>query len=278
MWLPRLRMGHVALSAQHVTVAESVPFRVGKLMSCENLQLPQVVDGQARETQAWQPAVTALSNWLADKGDRLASVHVVLSGRFVRWQLLPWRPELAGAQERAAYATLCFQDTFGKLAQGWQVLQSLQPPGRAVPACAVDTALMQALGAACSSAGIHLASVKPYFASAMDRWQSSLRGGTVWFGVVEPDSLTLGLLQQGRWLGLQSQRISGDWRDLVPGLMAQMGIACGLPGAVSVSTIPLYLVGTGDVPSQQRGLAFIWLQPKTVIGKPSGHARMAMGV
>lgn len=268
MWSPSAQTWHVALSAQRLAAARPVAWRPGKLTDGDVVEF-----AGAEQAPVWQPAVAALAQWLASKSGKKLAVHLVLSGRFVRWQLLGWQPDISRPDELAAYAALRFQETFGHAAQGWQVMHAVQPPGKAMPACAVDAALLEALRSTCDSAGARLVSVSPYFAGAFDRWRHVLGKKTAWFGLVESDCISLGLLRDGDWLGLQTQRVNAQGCDALPGMMAQAGIAAGLPDPA----LPLYLAGDSAPPSSA-GLAFTWLQPKALAHGTLPGLRMAMGI
>lgn len=246
----------VGLSAQRITLARPAWGWSGKIAACEHIDCR--AETPSTDDASWQPAVAALAQWLATKGGAHTTLHVVLSGRFVRWQLLPWQAELSQPKELAAYAALRFHETFGKASDDWQVMHSPQPPGQTVPACAVDAALIAALRSTCDAASATLATVSPCFASAFDHWLTSFNKKSAWIGLIEADCVSLGLLRDGQWLALRSQRVNADWRDALPGMMAQMGIAVGL----SEESVPLYLTGGGDAPKPVAGLAFTWLQPK----------------
>jgi hypothetical protein len=114
---------------------------------------------------------------------------------------------------------------------------------------------MLALSSTCEATGARLAVVTPYFASAFDHRRKALDGKTSWFGLIEADCLSLGLLQGGNWVALRSQRLDDDWREVLPSMMVQMGIVANLADA----QVPLYLVGEGAAPAPQPGLAFTWL-------------------
>ena len=269
MWSPSSQTLQVALSAQRLIVAKAAGLWPGKLAVCDSINC-----APGLQAEPWRPAVTALAQWLAEKGGRKPTLRIVLSGRLVRWQLLPWRPEVTQPKELATYALLRFRETFGKAADDWQVLHSLQPPGKAVPACAVDAALMEALRTTCEAAGARLATVTPYFSCAFDRWRDVLDKKAAWFGLIETDCVSLGLLREDNWTGLRSQRVDEDWRDVLPGMMAQIGIAAGLAEA----SPPLYLAGDSELPAPAVGLPFTWLQPKAQTARAVLGWRMALGV
>lgn len=269
MWLPKSRVLNIALSAKQVSLVKTGYLWSRAPSICRTVTLPQSDDAAP-----WRPAISALANMLSEPGASKSSVNIVLSGRFVRWQLLPSRPELTRSSELMTYAALRFAETFGKAADTWQVLPSFQPPGKSMPACAIDVALMEALSSTCKAAGASLASVTPYFACAFDHWRGVVNSKSGWFGLIESDCLSLGLLQGGNWLGLRMQRLDADWRDVLPGMMAQIGIAAELAEA----SVPLYLVGDGDSPVPIPGLPFEWLQPKAVQQRAMVGCRMAFGV
>lgn len=266
---PKSQALHVGLGAQRLSFCQSASWWPSKDTACGSTSWAPATQGES-----WQPALVALAQLLATPQGAQASVHVVLSGSFVRWQLLPWRPELSQASELATYAALRFRDVFGRAADDWQVFHSAQPPGKTVPACAVDAALMTALHNTCEAAGARLASVTPYFASAFDHWRKALGERTAWFGLIESDCLSLALLQGGDWLGLRAQRHDEDWRDLLPGVMAEMGIVANLSDA----RVPLFLVGEGTPPAPPPGLSFTWLHPKAHEERAAGGHRMALGI
>lgn len=231
----------------------------------------------APQAPAWQPAVAALSGWLRERGLQRAQLRVFLSSQLVRWQLLEWQPQLTRPRELDAYVHLRFRATFGAVADSWRVVHTEPLPGRALPACAIDEALLAELQALGSIGHTKVASVVPYFSAAFDRWRGSLGHQTAWFGVIEPGSLTLGLLHRGVWQGLRSARhaqpSAAGWRSLLPALQAQIRLASGIEVDPSP---PVYLVGCGGVAGDRREAGVVWLAAEG--GGPSGVERMAWGV
>ena len=241
MWWHKARTLDVGLSSQFVYIADPAQPRQLRL-PCP--QLPGEEGGAP-----WRAPVQVLADWLAAQQGLACALRIVLSGRFVRWQLLPWRDELSAPGERRSLADLRFREMFGSLAQAWQVALAQLPPGRMAPACAVDQELLQALQAAVSgvggdadadaSSGVRLARVAPYFSLAFDHWRSRIRGPGAWFVLLESDGVSFGLLQDGDWRCLHSQRLDGDWRAVLPALLVQAGMAAGL----GPQPLPLYLAG-----------------------------------
>ncbi len=269
MWSPDRPCWRIGVSARQL-----VRVRLRGLWPRRAVDHDSIACAAPVERVPWRDAVDGLAQWLAAETGRPPTVQVVLSASLLRWQLLPWRPELTHQSELAAFAQLRYAETFGKAAGEWQVMIALQPPGSATPACAVDAALVQALHAACARTGAQLDLVVPYFGHAVDHWRARLGAGTVWFGLIESDWLTLGLLRAGAWQSLRAQRLDGDWRAVLPGLMARMGVAAGgVPAAAK-----LFLAGTGAPPATSAELPFSWLCPSGLAGLGSDARRLALGV
>ena len=265
---------HISLGTHALHWATTPALRPAGVSACGTVQYA-IGDTAMQAAQAWRPAVGAVAQLLADTGRRYPkTLRIVLGGRWAHWQLLPWREDITQEQELAAYAALRFRETYGAPAQGWQVVHVAQAPNAATPSCAVDAKLVDALRSTCSGAGAKLTTITPYFASAFDRWRGALKGSTVWFCLLESDCLSLGLLQNKQWLALRSQRLDGDWRDTLPGMMAQMGIAAGIVD----DPVPLYLAGPHDPPAPLDGLRLVWLPPKLITPPAAVGCRMALGV
>lgn len=231
---------------------------------------------------AWQPAVAALGSWLRESGLKRARLHVFLSSQLVRWQLLEWQPQLVRPQELDAYVQLRFRATFGAVADSWRVVHTEPLPGRALPACAIDEALLAELHQLQAIGDTTVASVVPYFSAAFDRWRSSVGQKMAWFGVAEPGSLTLGLLHRGVWHGLRSARHADvsatGWRSVLPALQAQIQLASGLETTRETPTV--YLVGCGTEAQRSRDPHLVWLAAERGghADGPVGIERMAWGI
>ncbi|MDO8314893.1 MAG: hypothetical protein Q7T00_06590 [Rugosibacter sp.] len=272
MWSPETL--HIGLSTQRLVFAETKKMWPGKVATCDSIFCAETADAEP-----WRPAVAALTRLLAAKRKanptQTPTLRIVLSGRFVRWQLLPWHPELTQPKERVAYAKLSFRETFGNVVEDWQIQLPPQPPNQTMPACAIDSALLAALHTTCKDAGAHLVAVMPYFSSAFDRWRNTLKGKAAWFGLVEADCLSLGLLHGGSWVGLRTHRLDEDWRDVLPGMMAQIGI----PNSLEDTTPSVYLAGDGEPPASSTGaVPFTWLQPAAQAKPGKVGCRMALGI
>jgi hypothetical protein len=269
----------VGLSQQAITVARLPRLGLGTVSSAGAVEhLACQAQAAAESAESWRAAVDCLAQWLSEQKGQALQMQVVLSGRFVRWQLLPWRIELSGRAELTAYAALRFRETYGKAVQGWSILPAALAPGHTAPAAAVDRGLVDALNALCKTHGAQLQALTPYFSSAFDTWHGGIKGQAAWFGTVESDMLTLGLLQGGQWTALQTQRLSGDWRAPLNALMAQIALSCDVPDAAQPEgKLPLYLAGDLPAPVAQPDMPFTWFAPKPLTERNTPGLRLAMG-
>ena len=160
----------------------------------------------------WRSAVDALAAALPDVADRGTRARVILANRLVRYALVPWSDALAGADEEAAFARHGFEQIYGDAAAQWELRVSDARAGTPRPASAVDAALPGALRDAFAAAGIRLESIQPRLMAVCNEQRRRLQGRHAWLALLEPGSLCLALLQQGRWVSIRSQRIGSGWR------------------------------------------------------------------
>lgn len=275
MWSAE-RPWQIALAPQGATLLRR-SWR-GAVLHTEHLPCSPSHAPAAAQDAPWHDAVQALGEGLARQPRTKLTpraVRVVLSGHFVRWQLLPWRDALVHPRELAAYAGLRFREVFGTPAAQWQVAYAATAPGHAVAACAIDTALVAALRARCAAAGTRLVAVTPYASLAFGRWRRTVGQQPAFFGVLEPGHVALGLLEGGHWRSLRSARLPLEaprLGDALRRLLLQEGLVAGC----DAGTVPLYLAGAREAPAAMEDLAFSWLRPRGVALPAS--TRMALGV
>ena len=192
---------------------------------------------------AWQPAVSALAHWLAAQNDgRVRQLRIRLSGRFAHWQLLPWQVDVAGREERTALAGLRFREQLGGTAAQWSVTLADTPPGQPTPAVAMDATLLSALQAL-SGPQVRVVAVQPYFACAFDRWRGRGANTNGWFGVLESDAITFGLLERGRWQCVYAQALDGEWQPRFLSLLHLASLASDAAILRTAAPLPLRVAG-----------------------------------
>ena len=166
--------------------------------------------------QPWRAALRALEAALPGYRTGKTAATVILSNHFLRYTLVPWRAELADAEEDLSFARHCFAKVYGKAAQQWELRLNQDAPEMPRLASAVDTELLDGLRAVFDGAGIPLRSIQPHLMAAFNGFRGRLQQHSAWFALLEPGNLCLALLQQGRWSRVRSQRIDGAWREELP--------------------------------------------------------------
>ena len=266
MWSPELSTYRLGLSEHQIALGHT------SLWSQSIARAEHKVH-TVREPLSWSGAVATAAAALQSEPARRAALQVVLSGRFVRWQHVPWLPDLSGPAETVAYARARFVEVYGAPARDWHLEVALQQPGHSSLACAIDRPLMQALQSTAQTARLRLESVTPYFAAAHDHWRRTIADGSYWFGLLEPGYLTLGLVHQGQWLAVRGQRHQGDVPAVLQASIAQMGMACGTAHAAG----RILLAGNVAPFAGGTELPVTWLKPPERPQPTSPDWRLAWG-
>jgi hypothetical protein len=188
-------------------------------------------------------------------------IEVLLSDRFVRYQILEWRPGVVTRAEWRAYAMHGFTAVHGDTAKDWQFRIDLVPPGRPSLACAIDNTLVETLRDLSSKRASRLVGVRPQFVKLFNRRHfSAHHKEQIWFAVVEDCHLCLGVQADKTWRVLRNEAAPDGWLSALPGMirrirgsldMAQDGTLhlCGniAPGTVpaSIEGLPVRAAETG---------------------------------
>lgn len=166
----------------------------------------------------WSDALHSLETLLlcffAD--GKTTSAGVVISSQFLRYAVVPWRADLADAEEDMSFVRHCFDKVYGKSARQWELRLSQEAPEMPRVATAVDSELLDGLRAVFNGVGIPLRSIQPCLMASFNRFRSSLKHRDAWFALIEPGHLCLALLRQGRWSRVRSLRMDCAWREELP--------------------------------------------------------------
>ena len=173
-------------------------------------------DSGASGVQPWRAALLELETALPGYADGKTAATVILSNHFLRYALIPWRAELADAEEELSFTRHCFTKIYGKAAQQWELRLGQEAHASPRLASAVDAELLDALKGVFDGAGIVLQSIQPHLMAAFNGFRGRLRKRSAWFALLEPGNLCLALLHRGCWLRVRSLRIGSEWRDELP--------------------------------------------------------------
>lgn len=188
-----------------------------------------IADRQAAPTLA----LDTLQRLLAEHINRRARLSVLFSSHYSRFGLIPWSEHITTPDELRAYATACFEDTFGKSTEAWAL--SLSPEAAGLPriAVALPQALLGRLRTLTKELGLQLVSVQPYLMTAFNRFQKSFGDRDFLFVVAEPGRSTLLLAREGRWSAVRSLRIA-DSDAALASMIARESELHGLNGDTPV--------------------------------------------
>lgn len=183
----------------------------------------------------WQAVMQASQPLLAElpAGSKLT---VVVSNQWLRYKLLPAMPPMQSQAASLAIAREMFMETYGDAASQWRIQLAPLPQGDSQFACAMDQALLKAIGSMAEQSGCRLVSVQPAMMQAYNLIYRQQRGLSC-LVQVEPGRIHLAMLRDGHWLGLSACASQAqDWpRHLVALLQREtlrLGDAPQLPGSL----------------------------------------------
>ena len=178
----------------------------------------------ATSDEAWRGASEALARELPRRARPRSAWRVVLSNHFVRYQLVPWNPELRGQSEVLAMAQMQFRSVYGEIALRWSLRIAHGAFGASALACAVDLAMIERLEQIFAASGARIASLQPYVVAALNALRNRLRESEFWFAFIEPGRLVIGQIGSPGWVGLATRRLGmHPLAETLAGLAQQAG-------------------------------------------------------
>jgi hypothetical protein len=226
----------------------------------------------AADGEPWRPALAALARELPRHAAAGPVCEVVLSNHFVRYQLLPWRPELGGREEREALAQAQYRSVFGPAAQQWAVRLAATEFGATTLACAVDRALVEELARLLKAADVRPAAIEPYLAAAFNRWRRKLKTPPFWLALLEPGRLWIGLMGAAGWSNVSTRRIGADpLAETLAALVQEAAV-----NETGPAPIPTYLIAAGlDLESARalhdNGIEVLAAAPDSLLSLDEAH-------
>jgi hypothetical protein len=164
--------------------------------------------GQPGADPAWKATVAALDEVLAGFTTPGIPATVIVSSRFVRYIIVPWRDNVIGATEQAEFARHCFSNVYGATSVDWEIRISSGGFRRNALASAVDAQMLRAVEKVVTGRGFRIASIQPNFMAACNRFRRELGGyqsGCI--AVLEPGRVALGIFDRTGWRTLSARRV-----------------------------------------------------------------------
>ena len=184
------------------------------------------------QSNPWQNAVSAISEWLPEVAPRGARVSITLSGELALLHLLPWRADAHAAQQ-ALLAKSHFRHVYDQFSESWEI--SVTPTGYGAPwlAAATDNVLLQSLKQLVSSTGAHLLTVTPLAIALFNYYWGQLGKSASWLLIEEPATLTALHLRNRQWQLLKVLPIDVLQRESIAQMLLRETRLAGLPDEFS---------------------------------------------
>ncbi|MCB5183833.1 hypothetical protein LG201_01285 [Methylobacillus gramineus] len=179
----------------------------------------------------WQPAVTSLNKILKESRWRGCNPKVVVSNHFANYSIIPWNAGLTSQQEQQAFVRHCFLQAYGEFSRKWDVRTSPAAYGSPTLASAIDDQLLQALRQEFRQAGMPLRNIHPHLMMAMNvvRQQFGRKPlpPSLCLVMLEHGRLLIALIENGKWLSLQSYAAESDLELQLEALIEREAIIAG---------------------------------------------------
>lgn len=186
----------------------------------------------------WQGACAAFTHAMQELGWRNARARVRLSNHFVRYALIPGADKLRNHSERIAAARHQFRSLYGERADGWLVVPAAIS-GDFRLAAAVDSGLIEALGATALDANLQLQRIEPLLAYVYNEARRGIEFTPTWLVVAEPGRVCLAYFENKQWRLVRNERLRGPLESELPTLLTRLSLAeNAFPGRVLVYGAP----------------------------------------
>lgn len=170
----------------------------------------------------WEPALAALGRLATDLAAPRIPATVVVSSRFVRYAIVPWRDNVISAQEQQEFARHCMRGIYGDVATGWEIRLSSGGFRRNALACAADATMLAEIEKTLAEKDIPVVSIQPNFMTACNRFRRELRReGDACVVVLEPGRVALGIFDRTGWRTLIARRVGKLRTEEVVSVVAQ---------------------------------------------------------
>ncbi|MBL8446821.1 MAG: hypothetical protein JNJ44_05330 [Zoogloeaceae bacterium] len=136
--------------------------------------------------------------------------RVVLDDALLRYALIRWPVGVGGRREQAAYVAHRLREVHGIGTPEWQWQVDQEVPPHPAVVCAMPAALLASIRSLAATQRWRIESIQGAFCELFNRRRRQLaapHGALVWW---RPGRSTMGIWQNGMWLGLRSQAVDGD--------------------------------------------------------------------
>jgi hypothetical protein len=174
--------------------------------------------------EPWRAALAALASALHTLPRRTRG-RVIVSSAFARYALVPFSTTLVDRRSNEALAEHVFRHIHGDQAGAWTFRVAPAAAGHKRVACALDSALVEAIRSAAKTCGLSLDAIEPALVAAFNSARRDLPR-SCWFAQAEPERIVLGFIHDGEWSHLAAERPSGDPTTALARMIARESLLC----------------------------------------------------
>jgi hypothetical protein len=175
--------------------------------------------------EPWRSPVAALGDALATL-PRRTRCRVIVSSSFARYALVPFSTTLVDRKANEVLAGHVFRHIYGEQADAWACRVAPAAAGRKRVACALDAALLGAIESAAQGPAVVLEAIEPALIAAFNSARGKLPA-SCWFAAAEADRIALGLLRDGHWAHLATERCAGEPQAVLARMLARESLLIG---------------------------------------------------
>ena len=198
-----------------------------------------------------RPDLAALATWLEETSGRGGRIDLLLSGHYLRADVLPWQPALLRDDDTRLLAADKLTQRFGNdLHTGWHISLGPARPGRSRLVCALPQAWYNTAETLAEIGFRRVERVEPLFSAVFDRVCRQLPRDCL-LGIAEPGRLTLARIDGEDWKGIHSRAVPLE-PDALPELVAQGRALLG------AHQHPLRMLTLGDMPTLPDAHPLVW--------------------
>jgi len=224
----------------------------------------------------WQAAVERLAVLLAGADCQNAEVSIVLSSRLVQYAAISFDAQLKKYSEQEAFARHFLNQTYGPVAEQWDLRIQKGKEGKPSLVSAVDRMLLAGLRQACAANRLKLCSVTPGLMPVVNRFRNIMKADPAWLVVGEPGHALFALLDKGEFAAVSG--VNHDGLHELHKLLDREALVAALPQPCRA--VYLYTTDSGSLQGAASGYEVTRLEaslPENVPQVEAGLYALALG-
>ena len=186
---------------------------LNRLHDQKNIVFAHSAGIQKQEPPSWSVVVSHLDHLLASMQIKAKSkLQVTLASHFIRYVTLPPLLIKMNTAEKLAYATATYRETYGAIADDWEIKLRDTHAGQATLVAAVDKKLLDALKQIAQKYQLKMTSVQPYVMTVFNRLSKAIGHTSGYLVIVECNRLLLIDLENGHCEQVRTFTLGSDWQ------------------------------------------------------------------